>query len=178
MGKSDNLVFSLYFLFAIYNMNSIVNNSILLFSILFVAVISSFFFNGSNFMENFSNFNYALGEYPSSENGAILPNSMFPASGDNSVSTCTANMIWRNYPIFEVGSYEQTTNNIRHPVNPDEGTCTPADFCGALYKNRPYQSNVVKPLPPVPEAEGTRVNYYRTTTDNMLPYYNEKNILY
>ena len=158
-------------------MNSVVNNSILLFSILFVAVISSFFFNGSTFMENFDNFKYALGEYPSSENGAILPDTMFPTGG-RGVSSCTANMIWRNYPIFEVGSYEQTTNNIRHPINPDEGTCTPADFCGALYKNRAYRSNVVTPLPPVPEAEGARVNYYHTTTGNMLPYYNENNILY
>jgi hypothetical protein len=54
----------------------------------------------------------------------------------------------------------------------------PADFCGALYKNRPFRSNVVTPLPPVPEAEGARVNYYHTTTQNMLPYYNENNILY
>lgn len=155
---------------------SIVKNIVLLFSILMIAVISSRLFN-SKLMENFDNFKYALGEYPSSENGAILPDTMFP-TGQRGVSTCTANMIWRNYPIFEVGSYDQETNNIRHPRNPDEGTCTPADFCGALYKNRPYRSNVVKPLPPVPEAEGARINYYHAKTENMLPYYNEGNILY
>ena len=155
---------------------SIVKNIVLLCSILLIAVISSRFFN-SGLMENFDNFKYALGEYPSSENGAILPDTMFP-TGQRGVSTCTANMIWRNYPIFEVGSYEQTTNNIRYPRNPDEGTCMPADFCGALYKNRAYRSNVVKPLPPVPEAEGARINYYHAKTENMLPYYNENNILY
>jgi hypothetical protein len=155
---------------------SIVKNIVLLLSILLIAVISSRFFN-SGLMENFDNFKYALGNYPSSENGAILPDTMFP-TGQRGVSTCTANMIWRNYPIFEVGSYDQETNNIRYPRNPDEGTCMPADFCGALYKNRPYRSNVVKPLPPVPQAEGARINYYHAKTENMLPYYNEDNILY
>ena len=155
---------------------SIVKNIVLLCSILLIAVISSRFFN-SGLMENFDNFKYALGNYPSSETGAILPDTMFP-TGDRGVSSCTANMIWRNYPIFEVGSYDQETNNIRYPRNPDEGTCMPADFCGALYKNRPYRSNVVKPLPPVPEAEGARINYYHAKTENMLPYYNENNILY
>jgi len=148
-------------------------NIVLLCSILLIAVISSFFFN-KRLMENFDNFKYALGVYPTSEDGAILPNSIFPSTGNKGVSSCTANMIWRNYPIFEVGSYEQSTNNIRYPRNPDEGTCMPADFCGALYKNRAFKSNVVTPLPPVPEAEGARVNYYHTTTQNMLPYYNEK----
>ena len=79
---------------------------------------------------------------------------------------------------FEVGSYAQETNNIRHPKNPDEGTCTPADFCGALYKNRPATSNVVEPMPPVCKGPGARVNYYKATTQNMMPYYNNNNIQY
>ena len=87
-------------------------------------------------------------------------------------------MIWRNYPQFEVGSYAQETNNIRYPRNPDEGTCTPADFCGALYENRPYKSNVVEPLPPVADETNPRINYYHSETGSFFPFYNNKNILY
>jgi len=146
--------------------------------ILSAAIYNAFNFKGSTKKEGYDNFRYALGEYGTAH-GRILPNTMFPYTNSNSTSTCTPNMIWRNYPEFEVGSYVQETNNIRRPRNPDEGTCTPADFCGALYKNRQTTTNVVKPLPPVNEnTPGPRVNYYKSTTQNMLPYYNKGNIQY
>ena len=161
----------------VYNMNSL-NKFIFLFGIIIIVAISSLIFNCN--IEGFSNFRYnTLGDYPNSQDGAILPNSMLPSTGRKNVSSCEAQNIWKNYPIFEVGSYEQKTNNIRYPDNPDEGTCTPADFCRALYKNRPYKSNVVKPLPPAPEPsiDGARVNYYKSS-DELMPFYNEGNILY
>lgn len=149
-----------------------------IFIILSTAIYNAFLSIKSSKKEGYDNFRYALGDY-STAYGRILPNTMFPYTNSNSTSTCTANMIWRNYPDFEVGSYAQETNNIRRPVNPDEGTCMPADFCGALYKNRKTTSNVVTPLPPVnPDTPGPRVNYYKSDTQNMLPYYNKGNILY
>lgn len=129
--------------------------------------------------EAFSNFNYALGKYPNPQGGRILPSSDFPYTENKGVSSCSAGMIWRNYPEFEVGSYAQETNNIRHPPNPDEGTCMPADMCGALYKNRKAQSNVVTPMLPVNEnVPGVRVNYYMSDTPNGMPFYNKGNIEY
>lgn len=129
--------------------------------------------------EAFSNFRYALGEYPASQDGPILPNSVFPHTNNKGVSGCTPQMIWRNYPISEVGSYKQETNNIRYPRNPDDGRCTPTDMCGSLYKNRAYRSNVVDPMPPAKLQVGrARVNYYNSDTGNMMPYYNKNNILY
>jgi len=144
-----------------------------------VVIFTGAMYNTYTHKEGYTNAAYVLGDYPSSQDGPILPSSMFPHTGSKTTSTCTANMIWRNYPEFQVGSYAQETNNIRHPRNPDEGTCMPADFCGALYKNRKYESNVVTPMGPVKEnTNEARVNYYRSKSENMLPYYNNGNILY
>jgi hypothetical protein len=75
--------------------------------------------------------------------------------------------IWQQYPIFQVGSYEQITNNLKYRPNPDDGECRRAEMCDALYLNKVIDSNIAKPLPPVPDTEGTRINYYRTP-DNLF----------
>jgi hypothetical protein len=87
--------------------------------------------------------------------------------------------MWWHYPVFKVGSYEQITNNLKYPNNPDVGQCMPADFCGTLYKEFQPKLNEAEILPPVPlSCNGTRVNYYNTAP-NMLPYKNDTtNILY
>ena len=148
-----------------------------LFAILFIAVAASFFYQPL-MLEGFANSNYLLGEYPSSENRGILGTDSFPSTGNSEVSSYTERDIWWHYPIFKVGSYKQITNNIRYPNNPDEGTCMPAEFCGTLYKEKKgLPSNYIKPLPPVPEGAGSRVNYYRTA-DDLMPFTNPGNILY
>jgi len=118
--------------------------------------------------EGFSN--YYLGStdgiYPSSETDVLVQDT-YPITGINSVSDNGSAQIWKKYPIFEVGSYEQITNNIRYPDNPDDGRCMPANFCGALYKDKHLNSE-----------SGTRIGYF-TTDVNMLPFRNdESNILY
>jgi hypothetical protein len=88
------------------------------------------------------------------------------------------NILYYYFPIFEVGSYAQTTNNIRYPANPDDGQCRPAEVCGALYGNQTSpqpKDNIV--LPPVSDSEWSRVNYYNTNK-NLLPFKNQGNILY
>jgi hypothetical protein len=70
---------------------------------------------------------------------------------------------WWHYPTFKVGSYTQITNNIRYPNNPDIATCTPDEFCGALYHEQQYKTNVYQPIPPVQnEPSKIRVGYYNT----------------
>ena len=129
--------------------------------------------------EGFSN--YYLGStdgiYPSSETDVLVQNT-YPITGKNGVSNDGSNKMWWRYPIFEVGSYKQITNNIRYPNNPDTGRCMPANFCGALYKNKFLKSNYIEPLPPVDPTAGTRVGYF-TTDVNMLPFRtDEPNVLY
>lgn len=120
--------------------------------------------------EGFSNYylGSTYGTYPSSETDVLVQDT-YPITGINEVSNEGSNEVWKQYPIFEVGSYEQTTNNIRYPDNPDNGRCMPANFCGAFYKNKHVKSNIIEPLPPVESTSGTRVGYF-TTTINMLPF--------
>lgn len=117
------------------------------------------------------------GIYPSSETDVLVQDT-YPITGINSVSNDGSNEIWWHYPIFEVGSYDQITNNIRYPNNPDTGKCMPANFCGALYKEKKIKTNYIEPLPPIDPTAGTRVGYF-TTDVNMLPFRTDvPNILY
>jgi hypothetical protein len=150
------------------------------FLILLVVVALPLFYKPEFFFkEGFSN--YYLGStngiYPCSQTDVLVQDT-YPITGKNGVSDDGANKIWWHYPIFEVGSYKQITNNIRYPNNPDTGRCMPADFCGTLYKNRHLKSNYIEPLPPVDPTRGTRIGYF-TTDINMLPFRTDvPNILY
>jgi len=152
---------------------------LLLSCFLLFAVVSSFLVPQFLVKENFEN-QYTLetpGILPESNNPGVLDN-VFPPTGFTKVGNVGASQIWKEYPIFQVGCYTQTTNNIRYPDNPDEGTCMPADFCNLYYKDRPKVSNIVMPLPPVEETcPGTRVNYFYTP-GQLMPFNNKGNILY
>lgn len=71
-----------------------------------------------------------------------------------------ASQLWQEYPIFKVGSYDQTTNNIRYPVNPDDGQCRPESMCNVLYGDRVTTVPEIEP----PVAGKVRVNLYTTNT--------------
>ena len=155
------------------------NQIMLLFLILILAVGLLFFYKMFNFKEEYSNYTLdgAMGNYPDAQND-ILVQDTYPAIGKNELSNNTANDIWKEYPIFELGSYKQITNNIRYPYNPDTGRCMPANFCGALYKDKHLKSNYIEQLPPVDPTSGTRIGYF-TTDVNMLPFRTDvPNILY
>ena len=102
----------------------------------------------------------------SNANGDPLLDS-FPSTGEKNVNDNTYSKIWWKYPIFPVGSFDQITNNLRYRRNPDDGECRTADFCDVLYKDVENKSNYIHPLPPVPDTQGQRVNYYRTD-DNLF----------
>ena len=147
------------------------NSMLLLFTILIVGLITSLatmssYKNNRNMREAFDN--YKLNEASQSVNapGRLLDS--FPSSKRDVVSNDSYNDIWWYYPIFKLGSYAQVTNNLKHFKNPDEGTCIGAEFCGSLYKSKKVESNIIKPLEPVPDSPGTRVNYYRTPENLFL----------
>jgi hypothetical protein len=130
-------------------------------------------------IENFSNYTLdnANGNYPAAQT-EVLVQDIYPAIGKNAISDNDASDIWWQYPIFELGSYKQITNNIRYPDTPDEGTCMPASMCGALYHMKKNKSNYVEPLPQVNPECGTRIGYFDTSV-NLLPFRtNMQNILY
>ena len=154
---------------------------IFLLTLLILAVGFPMLFNYTPLFESFSNYktNQATGEYPNAQT-EVLVQDIYPSIGKNQISNDTSNDIWHYYPTFELGSYDQITNNIRYPRNPDVGRCMPASVCGALYHQKYLGSNVVTPLPPV-LTPGTRIGYF-TTDDQLvdsLPFSSDgPNILY
>ena len=128
--------------------------------LILVIVVALPLFYKKNFLNSEGFSNYYLGStdgiYPSSQIDVLVQDT-YPITGKNGVSNDGANKMWWHYPIFEVGSYKQITNNIRYPNNPDEGTCEPASMCGALYHEKQLMTNYVNPLPPVNPTSGTRV---------------------
>jgi hypothetical protein len=107
-----------------------------------------------------------IGDYPISVDKPIL--NSYPLINKNTVSNDTYEKIWWRFPIFSLPSFKQITNNLRYHYNPDEGTCIPSDFCGALYHSKDSPSNYVFPAPEAQTGEGARVGYFRT----------EPNVLY
>ena len=158
------------------------NSFIFLFLILVLALSIPFILNIKNpleLLEGYSNYNLekAAGDYPNAQT-KVLVQDTYPPIGKNELSNDTASDIWSYYPVFKLGSYDQITNNIRYPSNPDEGTCMPASMCGALYHDKVIGNNYVKPLPPINPECGNRVGYFDTDI-NLLPYRSDMaNILY
>ena len=147
--------------------------------ILFILIVVSSLWNGqmvkmNTYKESYKNMylnlaNQNLGSYPNADNDPILVNS-YPTTGSKTVSNNNYSDIWQNYPIFTVGSYAQFTNNLKYWQNPDDGECRTAEFCGALYKDKKVNSNIVTPLPPAPPVNqnSVRVGYYKTDM-NLIP---------
>ena len=158
------------------------NQFLFLILILVVALGIPFMLNTRNpmqLLEGYSNYTLAgaNGAYPEAQTSVLVQNT-YPAIGKNQISNDTAANIWQDYPTFEVGSYDQITNNIRYPDQPDNGTCTPAGMCNALYYKKNIGNNNVISLPPVDVGCGTRVGYFDTDV-NLLPYRTDTaNILY
>jgi hypothetical protein len=146
------------------------NKTIIFISIILTTVFFySFIMKGNR--EGYSNNNLELlpGTYPESTVYPIIIDE-YPFTGRNSVSNNSVEDIWWHYPIFRVGSYEQITNNLKYPNNPDDGKCSRSEFCGALYKDNQIASNISKPLPPAPPvtAESVRIGYYSTPLNLFL----------
>ena len=150
------------------------------FLFLFVILALGLFFAPMIKIEGFSTNKQDLetpGVYPVAVDKPLLDS--FPLTGQKEVSDKNYSDIWRDYPEFSKSSYEQITNNLRYVNNPDEGTCTRPEFCGALYHSIKNKSNEINPLPPAEEGPGARVGYFRTEPNEL--YYSiptNENILY
>ena len=64
------------------------------------------------------------------------------------------------YPVAaNLANYDQATNNVREWVTPDNGSCSPAGMCGALYAPKtPAEYIVPEPLPM--DSPARRVGFY------------------
>lgn len=158
------------------------NQIVFLILLIILALGLPLIFNFKNILEGYSNYslNQAVGKFPDAQT-TVLVQDTYPPIGKNQISNDDANDMWWYYPVFQLGSYDQITNNIRYPSNPDVGRCTPASMCGALYHQKKTGNNYVKPLPPVNPNCGTRIGYFTTNEQliDSLPFRsNLPNILY
>lgn len=158
------------------------NQIVFLLLLIILSLGLPFIFNFTNVAEGYSNYSLgqSTGKFPDAQTQVLVQDS-YPPIGKNEISDDDASDIWWRYPVFQLGSYDQITNNIRYPDNPDEGTCMPASMCGALYHDKKTGDNYVKPLPPVHPDSGTRVGYFTTDEqliDNLPFRTNMSNILY
>ena len=160
------------------------NNFVFLILILICGLIlpAVFYYIRTFFMrEGFSKYNNSLGSkegyYPCAVETVLLEGD-YPVNFSNKTSTNIESTMWHQKPVYEVGSFAQLTNNQRYYKNPDNGSCTPADICDALYKNKEVHTNIVKPMTPVEPSFNARVNYYNTD-DNLFAFRSDtSSILY
>lgn len=97
---------------------------------------------------------FAPGPFPDASTYPLLPNGKHPGG----LSNLTARDLKPYYPVFDHG-YGQFTNNVRYWATPNNGKCTPPEFCGGLYNN---QSIHIAPVPrPLSlHSDARRVNFY------------------
>jgi hypothetical protein len=116
------------------------------------ALISIPFVN--KYKESFVNLN--PGSYPTSCEIPLLDD--YPLKKGKNLSNNTAEDNSGYYPIFG-SSLGQYTNNIRYWSTPNNGKCSPPDFCGALYNNK--HTEIEKTPNSIPfSSKEIRVNYY------------------
>jgi hypothetical protein len=161
--------------------NKVISGIIFLFVILFLGLFLAPLVNR---IETFTPVNQyksndlkTPGDFPISVDKAILDD--YPLIEKNDVSRKSVSDMWWHYPSFKVGSFKQITNNLRYFKNPDIGTCTRPEFCGALYHDILNKTNIVNPLPEAEEGPGARVGYFRSEPNKLfwsIP--TNENILY
>lgn len=147
------------------------NNKLFIVFLFILSIILFIFYRKTKFetFSNINNKNYDLqtpGIYPQSVNYPILND--YPFTNLQGISNDNSSYIWKYYPVFSLPSHEQITNNLRYRYNPDEGTCSRAEFCGALYKSISTKHNEIYPLGPAQTGTGARINYYRSQPNNLF----------
>lgn len=148
----------------------------------FVGYAHSHFFlepRNGGLLEQFSN---ALtpGEYPDSDQYPLLKG-VFPLAKSAVISNNGAQDIWEKQgPDLTLSGFKQSTNNVWDGISPDNGSCTPSQFCGSFYapstdKNKNKNKNALKP---VPYGPGARVNLVRNVGPNLLQFNYKENVMY
>ena len=101
--------------------------------------------------------NLSPGSFPIDVDVPIL-HEVYPLKENMGVSDNTYEMNSSYYPIFG-SSYKQHTNNVRYWSTPNNGMCSPADFCGGLYNNKKIDVPQT-PMSMSLDSPDIRVNYY------------------
>jgi hypothetical protein len=135
----------------------------ILFILLIVLILCYFGIFKFTYSESFGpniNNNYRLepGAYPVSDDKPILYGD-YNVKQNTGVTKNNNYNIWKDYPVYQ-SSYKQQTNNKRYWSTPDNGTCSPAEFCGTPYSPTNIKIDKVSPGLPIGASGVTRVNWW------------------
>ena len=135
-------------------------------SVLFVILVLLFLsylgiikiYHKETFMPNINNNNQLTpGVYPISDTAPLLVGDYKVKKNTNVTKNNNYN-IWKQYPVYP-SSYKQQTNNVRYRATPDNGLCSPAEFCGTPYEKTKIKRDI--PTKAIPMgAEVIRVNWW------------------
>ena len=96
------------------------------------------------------------GEYPREQTYPLLYEDYPLKKPKMELSTLGSEQLYKYYPVFSADSTK--INNIRYWKTPNNGKCSPAEFCDAYYGEKSILTDGINP--PVPEWGPQRVNYY------------------
>jgi len=135
-----------------------------LFLIILVVFLVLFFigtikvYHTETFTPNMNNNNQLTpGKFPISDTQPLLYRSYNVKKNTNVTKNNDYN-IWKQYPVYP-SSYKQETNNKRDWTTPDNGTCSPAEFCGTPYEKTEQKKDIVSNPIPV-DSKVTRINWW------------------
>jgi hypothetical protein len=147
-----------------YGMDFIINTIL---CIILVILILGFIgavkiYNRESFIPNMNNNNHLEpAPFPLSVTEPLLYNEYNLKSNTNVTKHNNSN-IWKEYPVYR-SSYEQKTNNSRYWKTPDNGLCSPAEFCGTPYIDTEQKEEIVSKAIPL-DSNVTRVNWWAANT--------------
>lgn len=78
------------------------------------------------------------GDYPNSVDFPLL-NGVYPLKKDIKLSQESRDHLYELYPIHPANSPE--LNNVKEWKSPDNGNCSPAELCNAIYDIKPVQAH-------------------------------------
>ena len=136
-------------------------NSIL-FILLILLVLCYFgifkFISTETFESNMNNDNLLRpGKYSISDDKPLL-HGYYNIKDNTNVTKNNNYNIWKEYPVYE-NSYKQETNNKRYWETPDNGLCSPAEFCGTPYSPTNVKKDKLTKGIPI-GAPVTRINWW------------------
>jgi hypothetical protein len=115
-------------------------------------------YHTETFTSNMNNNNQlAPGDFPISDTQPLLYGDYTVKKNTNVTKNNDYN-IWKQYPVYP-SSYKQETNNKRYWTTPDNGTCSPAEFCGTPYEQTEQKKDIVSNPIPV-DSKVTRINWW------------------
>jgi len=100
------------------------------------------------------------GNYPHSQDNPLLSND-YPVKSKPELSDYTSEKLSKEQPRTPMSSYAQETNNFKYWQNPNNGLCSPGDFCNSIYNNK--KTTTIPSVYPPTDNGGIRVNYYNST---------------